>query len=204
MLTDLERDTAIAALYSASSTPRMVEVPEMTYLMIDGHGEPAGADYGDAVRTLYSLSFALRAAMTRAGGIRIAIAPLEGLRWSGDRAASATADTSSRQWTAMIRQPSGVTSDLWASIAEDARDPQRVPALERVRLDSLVEGRAGQILHVGPASAEAPTIRRLHAFLAGQGYHVDGLRQQHHEIHLGDPRRDAPEHLRTIIRQPVA
>jgi hypothetical protein len=204
MLTDIERDTAIASLYSASPTPRMVDVPELTYLMIDGHGGPDGPDYRDAVRTLYSLSFALRAAMTRAGGIRIAIAPLEGLWWSGDRTTFATADTSSWEWTAMIRQPSAVTSDVWGSVAAHTGDPKRVPALARVRLDSLVEGRAGQILHVGPYSAESPTTRRLHAFLAGQGYHFDGRLQKHHEIYLADPRRDAPERLRTILRQPVA
>jgi hypothetical protein len=56
-------------------------------------------------------------------------------------------------------------------------------------------------MHVGPYSAEAPTIERLHAFVASQGLQ---LRGDHHEIYLGDPRRAAPERLRTIIRHPVA
>jgi len=58
------------------------------------------------------------------------------------------------------------------------------------------------VLHVGPYATEAPTISRLHDFIREQGFTFDGLRHKHHEIYLGDPRRSAPEKLRTIIRQP--
>jgi hypothetical protein len=44
------------------------------------------------------------------------------------------------------------------------------------------------------------TIERLHAFIGEQGFQ---LRGKHHEIYLNDPRRTAPEKLKTIIRQPV-
>jgi hypothetical protein len=43
-------------------------------------------------------------------------------------------------------------------------------------------------------------IASLHAFIAGQGRELAG---KHHEIYLGDPRRSAPEKLKTIIRQPM-
>ena len=66
----------------------------------------------------------------------------------------------------------------------------------------LVGTTAAQMLHVGPYSAEGPTIARLHAFLHEQGLAFDGHVQRHHEIYLGDPRRAAPDKLRTIIRQP--
>jgi hypothetical protein len=97
-----------------------------------------------------------------------------------------------------------VAADLYRRVAEEVMTKKQLPAVNQVRLESFIEGRAGQILHVGPYSAEAPTIKILHAFLAEQGYHFDGTRQKHHEIYLGDPRRVAPERLRTIIRQPVA
>jgi hypothetical protein len=60
------------------------------------------------------------------------------------------------------------------------------------------------VLHIGPYSTEGPTIAALHAFIRDQGYAFDGRKQKHHEIYLGDPRRTAPEKLKTIIRQPVA
>ena len=68
-------------------------------------------------------------------------------------------------------------------------------AIGRVRLERFAEGRAAQILHIGPYAAEGPTIQRLHAFIAGQGYRRAG---KHHEIYLSDPRRAAPEKLKTI------
>jgi hypothetical protein len=56
------------------------------------------------------------------------------------------------------------------------------------------------VLHIGPYSAEGPTIAALHAFIADNGLERAG---KHHEIYLGDPRRSAPEKLKTVIRQPV-
>ena len=70
---------------------------------------------------------------------------------------------------------------------------------QRARVEQLAEGRAAQILHVGSYSAEAPTIAALHEFIAAQGGRRSG---KHHEIYLSDPRKTAPEKLRTIIRQP--
>jgi hypothetical protein len=70
-----------------------------------------------------------------------------------------------------------------------------------VRFEHVAEGRCAQVLHRGPYADEGPTLAALHAFIAEQGYALTGT---HHEIYLGDPRRTAPERLRTIIRQPVA
>ena len=70
-----------------------------------------------------------------------------------------------------------------------------------MRLETLEEGLAAQILHLGPYADEPPTIERLHAFIDERGLVKSG---KHHEIYLGDPNRTAPERLKTIIRQPVA
>jgi hypothetical protein len=56
-------------------------------------------------------------------------------------------------------------------------------------------------LYLGAYKDEGPTILRLHAFIEAQGCRPAG---KHHEIYLGDPRRAAPEKLKTVIRQPVA
>ena len=77
-----------------------------------------------------------------------------------------------------------------------------MPVAGELRLTSFQEGTAAQVLHVGPYSTEAATIVRLHEFIHEQGFTFDGHRHKHHEIYLGDPRRSAPEKLRTLIRQP--
>ena len=75
-----------------------------------------------------------------------------------------------------------------------------MPARGGLRVERWREGPSAQILHVGPYDAEVPTIERLHSAISTAGLHPRG---RHHEIYLGDPRRSAPEKLRTIIRHPV-
>ena len=94
--------------------------------------------------------------------------------------------------------------DSSSTVIEEAKVKAagKVPAevLERLRLESFAEGRAVQVLHVGPYSVEGPTIAALHAFITDQGAQLTG---KHHEIYLGDPARSAPDKLTTILRQPI-
>lgn len=102
-------------------------------------------------------------------------------------------------WT-MIAQPKAVTPEAVARAVSQVRAKKSNAALDAVRLDTFREGLAAQVLHLGPYAAEEPTIQKLHAFIRDNGYELAG---KHHEIYLGDPRRTAPEKLRTIIRQPM-
>jgi hypothetical protein len=70
-----------------------------------------------------------------------------------------------------------------------------------VRLESYHEGLSVQIMHIGSYDSEGPTLMKLHReFIPNNGYVEKG---KHHEIYLGDPRRVAPEKLKTVLRQPV-
>jgi hypothetical protein len=73
------------------------------------------------------------------------------------------------------------------------------PALDLLRFEPFAEGRAAQLLHIGPYNTEGDNIARLHTFIGAQGGQLSG---KHHEIYLSDPRRTSPERLKTIIRQP--
>ncbi|MBR3396008.1 MAG: GyrI-like domain-containing protein, partial [Firmicutes bacterium] len=69
---------------------------------------------------------------------------------------------------------------------------------------TLEEGLCVQCLHVGPYDTEPATVEKMHAFAAEQGYELDFSDvRRHHEIYLGDPRKTAPEKLKTVIRHPV-
>jgi hypothetical protein len=196
-------DDTITALYRAGVRPRVVDVPELTFLMLDGAGDPNGsADYEAAVQALFTLAWTLRFAIRDTHGVVRRVAPLEGLWWADDMAGFGDADRDSWQWTMMIRQSPEATPDLVAGAVEQITSRKGLPAVAGVRLETFTEGRAAQVLHVGPYSSEAPTIARLHAFVHDLGGTFDGRRQRHHEIYLGDPRRSAPERLRTIVRQP--
>jgi hypothetical protein len=196
---DLKRE--LREYYAPKRNPTVVDVPELAFLMVDGHGDPnTSADYRDAVSALFSVSYAARFALKRAGVIDYGVMPLEGLWWVPDMATFSTADKSEWDWTMMILQPSEVTDAVLAEAKVSAAAKRSLPALDRLRLERFAEGAAAQVLHVGPYSAEGPTITALHAFIGEQGRELAG---KHHEIYLGDPARSAPERLKTIIRQPM-
>jgi hypothetical protein len=97
----------------------------------------------------------------------------------------------------MIRQPPEVTAELVAQASLEVAETKQLPAARELRLERFAEGLTAQIMHVGHYATEAPTIERLHAFIAEHGY---ARRGKHHEIYLSDPRRTAPARLKTIIR----
>ena len=48
----------LRGLYAPTRTPAVVEVPEMAFLMIDGHGDPnTSAQYRDSVSALFSVAY---------------------------------------------------------------------------------------------------------------------------------------------------
>lgn len=191
-------------LYRPSAkTVEIVDVPAMDFLMIDGDGDPNGSQpYMDAIEALYSLSYTLKFALKQAEGVNYRVAPLEGLWWSDDMAVFLAGDRTAWRWTMMIAQPSVVTPAWMERASEEVRRKKTLPALPLLRFAPYHEARAAQIMHIGPYAAEAPTIQKLHDFIHAQGGVFDGREQKHHEIYLGDPRRAAPEKLKTMIRQP--
>jgi hypothetical protein len=190
-------------LYSPSTREAvMLTVPPMAFLMIDGQGDPnTSPAYQEAVEALYALSYGLKFAIKRAEGVDYAVMPLEGLWWAEDPVSFAAGDKDAWLWTAMIMQPEYVTGERVLGVAAEVRRKKGLAACDLARFEVFDEGLAAQVLYVGPYAEEAPTIARLHAYIAEQGYTLQG---KHHEIYLGDPRRTAPDRLRTIIRQPAA
>ena len=179
----------------------LVDVPVMNFLMIDGSGDPnTSEDYQEAITVLYGLAYTLKFAIKKQRGIDYPVMPLEGLWWADDMALFSAERKEDWKWTMLLMQPEYVTSEQFERAREQVAKKKPSPALAKVRLESFHEGWSAQILYLGPYSAEGPTIAGLHAFIKEQGY---TLRGKHHEIYLGDPRRSAPEKLRTIIRQPI-
>jgi hypothetical protein len=110
-------------------------------------------------------------------------------------------DKDSWKWTSMIMQPAKlVTEALVKDAVEQVKKKKNPPALSKLRFEKLDEGLAVQIMHLGPYSAEKPTVDKLHIFIRQNGYEPTG---KHHEIYLSDPTRSAPEKMKTVIRQPI-
>ena len=189
-------------LYNPSSENcSIVDVPEMQFLMIDGAGDPnTSVAYAEAIEALYAAAYTLKFISKTTEEVDYVVMPLEGLWWTPDMAEFSTDDKSAWEWTAMIVQPNHITAAHVAAATDEVRKKKDPQALDRIRFEPYAEGLAAQILYFGPYADEAPTIERLHQFATDSGYQ---LRGKHHEIYLSDPRRTAPERLRTVIRQPI-
>jgi hypothetical protein len=190
-------------LYKPSAKqPALVEVPEMGFFMVDGAGDPnTSQEFQDAIQALYGLSFTLKLAMKRKGGQPdYGVMPLEGLWWCGEMEAFSMEARDKWRWTLMIAQPPHVTEAIFQEILAEVRRKHDSPALGKARFEGFHEGLSAQIMHLGPYCDEGPTIEKLHAFIKESGY---GRRGRHHEIYLSDPRRSAPEKMKTVLRQPV-
>jgi hypothetical protein len=182
---------------------RIVDVPDMRYLMADGHGDPnTSPAFTETIEALYPVAYKLKFASKRELGRDYVVPPLEGLWWAEDMDSFTTARDKSRwSWTLMLMVPDWIDPAMVTTAVEQARAKHQPARLDEVRLQNLAEGRCVQTLHVGSFDDEADVLARLHhEFIPGEGLRMAGT---HHEIYLSDFRRVAPDKRRTILRQPV-
>ena len=190
-------------LYSPPKKFVVVEVPEMQFLMLDGHGDPNTArEYQDALEALYAVAFKIKFISKKTLEKDYTVPPLEGLWWAEYMEAfSIKRDKSKWDWTMMIMAPGWITSGIFDQAVEQVRKAKNPVSLDKLRLESYHEGTSVQIMHIGSYDDEAPTLEAMHGhFIPENGYTENG---KHHEIYLSDPRRVALEKLRTVLRQPV-
>ena len=179
-----------------------VDVPKMNFLMVDGAGDPNNSkEFQDATEALYSVSYSLKFSVKRSvGGVDYGVMPLEGLWWTKNMAEFDIKKKDKWQWTLMIMQPAFITMKMVESAVKEVEEKKELPALSAVRFESFEEGKAAQIMHIGPYADEAPTIEKIHKFIEESGSELIG---KHHEIYLSDPRKAKPEKMKTVLRQPV-
>jgi hypothetical protein len=187
-------------LYTApTKEAAIIEVPEMNFLMVDGQGSPQSMQYQEAIEAVYPVAYTLKFAIKKTQGIDYGVMPLEGLWWADDMS-KFIENRDLWKWTAMIMQPKYVTADLFTEAVKQVRRKKAPAALDKVRFECYHEGKAAQIMHVGPFSTEGPNVQKVHEIIKGSDCQLSG---KHHEIYLSDFRKTAPEKLKTIIRQPM-
>ncbi len=202
-MTKIDFKKTLAHLYRPSSREFVVvDVPPMSFLKIDGHGDPNTAQaYQDAVEALYAVAYRLKF-MSKGAGLDYIVPPLEGLWWAEDMDHfTAALDKNAWDWTMMIMQPEWISQEMLKEAIREVAKKKTLPALPQLVMEEYREGLSVQILHIGSYDDEGPTLSRMHnEFIPQNGYQESG---KHHEIYLSDPRRVAPEKLKTVLRQPV-
>lgn len=182
---------------------QIIEVPQLQYLMVDGHGDPnTSPEYTRALEALYPVAYKLKFASKKELGRDYVVPPLEGLWWVSDMGAFTVArDKSKWDWTMMIMVPDWISREFFDAVLASIPAKDQPVRLGDVRLETLDEGLSVQTLHIGPYDDEAAVLAQMHGeFIPANDLQMTG---KHHEIYLSDPRRNVPEKLRTILRQPV-
>lgn len=178
----------------------LVNVPEHTYLSVDGVGDPDGEAFQRAIRSVYPVAYGVKFMSKRTLGRDYVVPPLEALWWADNPQVFADGNRDEWKWTVLILLPDWISDEEVDTVMDDLRKKQRTPE-STVSIRTFTEGECLQSLHVGPFSAEGPLLADLHHnVMPHLGKTFAG---PHHEIYLSDFRKTAPEKLKTILRQPV-
>lgn len=196
-------------LYRPGSKPSIVAVPPASFIAVRGSGDP-NDDAGEYKRTiplLYGIAYTVK--MSKMGDHRMdgyfdfVVPPLEGFWWQRGVFGIDYSRKDAFEFVSAIRMPDFVTEEefAWAGIEAARKKEGDFSKVELLRID---EGLCVQCMHLGPYDDEPATVERMHEFAESQGYALDfGDTRRHHEIYLSDPRKTAPEKLKTIVRHPV-
>ena len=197
-------------LYQPKTKPSIIDVPEMIFIAVDGEGNPNTCyEYKQAMEILYGLSFTIKMSKMNGtqpeGYFEYVVPPLEGLWWQDNTDGIDYTRKDDFKWVSMIRQPEFVTEEIFEQAKAVLKKKKPNLDLSKARLLKMSEGLCVQSMHKGSYDDEPASIEKMKQFAAENGYTEDFSEGRlHHEIYLSDPRRCAPEKLKTVIRHPIA
>lgn len=195
--------------YMPKNKPQIVDIPKANYIAVRGKGDPneeSGA-YQQAVGILYSIAYTLKMSYKTdykiEGFFEYVVPPLEGFWWQDNVEGVDYSDKSTFNWISVIRLPDFITEENFAWAVETASKKKNMDCSSAEFL-TIDEGLCVQMMHIGPYDDEPASVAIMNAFLKENGYATDiNENRLHHEIYLSDPRKTAPEKLKTVIRQPI-
>lgn len=187
--------------YVQTKCPVLVEPSMGQYLSIAGEGSPKSERFQEAVEALYSVAYTIKMSRKKAGLGDYVVCKLEAQWWVEAEKQLCDVCMEEWNWKLLIRTPDLVTEEDLAVAKDALLSKGKVATVARVAMVSIQEKKAVQILHVGAYEDERSTIELLKEYMAEQKVVQQGY---FHEIYISDPRRTAPEKLKTILRIPVS
>lgn len=207
---DLKKD--LKAFFTPSANKvEFIQVPRFHFLMVDGAIEPGMAPgtsplFQENTETLYGIAYTLRFMLKKRemDPVDYPVMALEGL-WDVRDGKFDINVKDNWDYTLMILVPEIIKQEVFEEgLAQLRKKKGDKPGFARLRLDSFEEGPCVQTMHIGPYVTEPETLEKMQVFMHEHGYQdMVGQGKRHHEIYLGDPRKAAPEKLKTVLRHPV-
>jgi len=194
------------ALYLPKNKPEVIDIPEFKFITIKGEGSPTDSVFTDYIGALYSLAYTIKMMPKKIdrqpkGYFDFTVYPLEGVWDINDKAKANFKGRINKEdlvYKLMIRQPDFVSENFYSEMLEVAKEKKKNPLLEQINFERLSEGRCVQMLHLGPFEDEPASFEIMEDYAKSEG--VVRLSKMHREIYLSDPRKVAPEKLKTVLR----
>ena len=198
--------TRCRSLYTSKDRSSRVLVPPMTFILLDGKGNPDDGKRGviPALALLFAVTYAMK--IRKKDSILpndysgYAVPPLGTLWWLAEEVRMD--DPAFKEkfcWTTMIRQPDSVTPEVFAWACHDV-EREMLPDADTSREDVLDWGLGVQCLHIGAYEDMETTIEKITRFLKenNPGNALSGVRR-HHEIYISIIGRTGISNLKTGI-----
>ncbi len=193
--------------YMPKNVPSIIEIPKMNYIIVKGNPNEENGDYKKSIGLLYGIAFTIKMSYKGArqieGFFNYVVPPLEGLWWQEGNNTIDYQKKETFHFISMIRLPDFVTKEDFDWAIKEATEKKKQD-YSKVEFFTYEEGTCIQCMHIGSYDEEPKTLELMHQLMIEQGYELDITEKRfHHEIYLSDPRKCAPNKLRTVIRHPI-
>jgi len=179
----------------------LVDVPAVSYMVVDGEGNPESEDFKSAIKWLFSLAHLIKPLIKEKMGKDFKEPPLECLFRADNEEDFIAGNRDKWKWRVMIVViPDWIPAEVFQNAIKKAEE-KLGPVPPTLKIEEMDEGKSVQIMHIGAYQGIGTLCEKLYGeFLPGNNLTPNGC---YHEIYLNDPSRVAPEKRKIVIRQPV-
>ncbi|ATF65823.1 GyrI-like domain-containing protein [Streptococcus gordonii] len=190
------------SLYGVKASPKVVEVPEQSFIMLDGTGNPNLPGFAEEVSALYALAYAIKMDYKKSHTNQeiqdFTVYPLEGI-WQQKEQGELVKEE--LIYTIMIAQPSFISKEMVKEALEKVKVKKPNAHYEKIRFETIKEGKCLTMLHLGSFDSEPLSFAKMDAFCKKNS--LNRRFPFHREIYLNNLNRTSPDKLKTILRYQV-
>ena len=190
------------SLYGVKASPKIVNVPQQSFIMLDGRGNPNLPGFTEEVSALYALAYAIKMDYKKSHTNQeiqdFTVYPLEGI-WQQKEQGELVKEE--LIYTIMIAQPSFISKEMVKEALEKVKVKKPNSHYEKIRFETIKEGKCLTMLHLGSFDSEPLSFAKMDAFCKENS--LNRRFPFHREIYLNNLNRTSPDKLKTILRYQV-
>lgn len=185
--------------YKANDKPQIVNFEPYNYITTSGVSAPEAPIFMEGLERLYALAYGIKF-ICKTNDLDFIVPKMEGFWWVDGDLPFEDAPRKDWHWKIMFRMPDFVGETEYRTALKGLIEKNKISEEHDLVFEEVHEGLSAQLLHLGSYDQETASLDKLHSFIKQEGFEIAGY---HHEIYLSDPRKVAPEKLRTILRYAI-